>query len=226
MSYWIAGAMVVSAIGGAVSSNNAAKKNAEGTKKGLDQSMTVTNKARADVISLFDSSAKKAGIGTGAALDFYKQNALKRMQPAVQGNMMAQQAVGQGGIQANNAILGLPVDMSFANNPQQVPADYSGIMGAQLPQQAKSFADQEAERIAAEQPGIDAANAAAKKAADEAAAAKKKSYYDGSTGGITMAAFDRDRLDAKQVLGNPLGLNKNLNEKLKPDKKLKKIFGF
>lgn len=46
---------------------------------------------------------------------------------------MAQQAVGQGGIQANNAILGLPVDMSFANNPQQVETDYSGINNAQMP---------------------------------------------------------------------------------------------
>jgi len=226
MSYFVGGAIIVSAIAGYAASDKAADQNAAGVKKGLEQSMTVTNKARQDVLSLFDNSAKNAIAGSGTALDFYKQAAQQRMRPAIQGNMMAQQAVGQGGIQANNAILGLPVDMSFANNPQQVPTDYSTINSAQLPQLGKSFAQQEAERIAAAQPGIDAANAAAKKAADEAAAAKKKSYYDGSTGGITMAAFDRDRLDAKQVLGNPLGLNKNLNEKLKPDKKLKKIFGF
>ena len=226
MSMWVAGAMIVSAGIGYASSQKAADQNAEGVKKGLEQSMSVTNKARQDVLALFDNSSKNATIGSGSALYFYKQAAQQRMRPAIQGNMMAQQAVGQGGIQANNAILGLPVDMSFANNPQQVPTDYSTINGAQLPQLGKSFAQQEAERIAAEQPGIDAANAEAKKAADAAAAAKKKSYYDGSTGGITMAAFDRDRLDFDQVVGNPLGLSKGVNDKINPTKKLKKIFGF
>jgi len=150
MSYWVAGAMVVGVIGSAVSANKASKQNAAGVQSGLDQSKSITDKARSDVISLFDNSSKRANIGLQASLDFYKQNAQKRMQPFMQGNQAAQNVVGLGARQANNAILGLPVDMSFTNQPQ-VQADYSGIQGATLPVQGDSFAKQEADRVAAEQ---------------------------------------------------------------------------
>jgi hypothetical protein len=189
----------------------------------LNQSADLAKSARADVISLFDNSAKKANIGIAQALDFYKQNAAKRMQPFMQANQSAQNVIGLGARQANNAILGLPVDMSFTNQPQ-VQADYGGIMGAALPQQGTSFADQEAARIAAEQPAIDAANAEKAKQLEQEAGAKKRSLYDGSTGGLTMSAFDRDRLDIDNVIGNPLGISGKKFDKVNPAKLLRKLF--
>lgn len=146
MSYWIGGSMILSAY----SSNKASKENSKGIQQGLNQSAELAGQARRDVMSLFDMSSKKANISTAAALDFYKQNAMKRMQPFIQGNQAAQNAIGLGARQANNAILGLPVDMGAIQQPQ-VQADYSGIMGANLPQLGKSFAENEAARVAEEQ---------------------------------------------------------------------------
>jgi hypothetical protein len=135
MAFGVSGALLLGAGSlavGAYSADKAADQMADSTKAGLDQSLKITNQARNDVMTLFDNSAKKAAIGNKAALDFYKQNAQKRMQPFMQGNQAAQNVIGLGAQQANNAILGLPVDMSFTNQPQ-VQADYSGIQAATLP---------------------------------------------------------------------------------------------
>ena len=139
MSYWVAGAAIGSAIIGAVSSNNAANKSANAAKAGIKSTTDLAKQSRLDAINLFNQGKQSRMLGQNAAFDFYKQNAQNISRPMVQGNMMAQQVQGQGGIQANNAILGLPVDMSFANNPQQVSADYSAINAAQLPQLGTSY---------------------------------------------------------------------------------------
>ncbi len=197
MSYWVAGALVTSAVVGAASSKDASKKNAAGVKKGLNQSLDITNKARADVISLFDNASKKANIGNAAALDFYKQNAQKRMQPFIQGNQNAQNVINLGAQQANNAILGLPVNTNFAQQPQP-QADYSGIMGAKLPEYGPTFADQQAAQELAAQPQIEADAAA--KAKSKAAAEKEK----------TSLAYIANPLNQ----GNNLKTGANLTKKL------------
>jgi hypothetical protein len=220
---WVAVAVAGAAVVGAVASNSAANKSADAAKAGIKSTNALSAQSRQDAINLFGQGRESAQLGIGSALNFYKDNAQQRNQPLIQGNMMAQQAIGQGGIQANNAILGLPVDMSFANNPQQVSADYTNINSAQLPVLGMSFADQEAARAAAAQPGIDAANAEKARAAAKAAEAQKRSLYDGSTGGLTMAAFDKNRLKFDNVLGNPLGISEKYNDKINPTKKLKKV---
>lgn len=136
MSFFVAGGVVAgTAAINAYSSKKAAKENTKGIKAGLDQSAEISKQARDDVVSLFDTSAKRANLGIQEALNFYKQNAQKRINPYVQGNKAAQNVISLGAKQANNAILGLPVDMSFTNPQQQaVAGDYSGIMGAALPQ--------------------------------------------------------------------------------------------
>lgn len=133
MSMWVAGATVVSAGLGAYSSNKAGKQAAEGEKKGMEQSLAITNQARQDVMKLFERSATNSGMGMKAALDYYKNAAPKRLQPYMQGSQQAQQVIGQGAVQANNAILGLPVDMGFVNQPQIVPGT-DHMIGAQIPQ--------------------------------------------------------------------------------------------
>lgn len=168
---WAAAAAVVAAGIGAYSSDKASKENARGIQKGLNQSAKLAGQARADVISLFDHSARKANMGLTQSLDFYKQNAAKRLQPFVQGNQAAQNVVNLGAQQANNAILGLPVNMNVMNQPQ-VQADYGGIMGANLPEFGKTFAENEQARLIAEQPQL-AIDAAAKAKAAKAKEAEK-----------------------------------------------------
>lgn len=132
MSFWIAGAMVVSTAVGAYSSNKASKDAKKGVQKGLDQSAMLAAQAREDAINLFSRSSAAQRGGMQAALDFYKQSAAARMTPYLQGNQAAQNVIGQGAQQANNAILGLPVDMSFTQQPQVQP-DMSYLQNAVLP---------------------------------------------------------------------------------------------
>lgn len=130
---FVAAATIGSAVIGGYSANKAADKQSDAAKKGIASTERLANQARMDAVNLFNQGKQSRLLGQSSALNFIKQNAQKINRPLIQGNMMAQQAIGQGGIQANNAILGLPVDMSFANNPQQVEADYSSINTAQLP---------------------------------------------------------------------------------------------
>jgi hypothetical protein len=130
----IGGALALggSVIGG-VASNNAAGKAADASRDGIAATQAAARQARSDAINLFQRGLNSAQTGIGSALNFYQKNADAKLQPFVQGNMAAQQILGQGATQANNAILGLPVDMSFANNPRSLSADYSGIQSARLP---------------------------------------------------------------------------------------------
>ena len=129
----VATAVIGSAVVGGIASNKAAGKAADGSKKGIEATQQAARQARNDSINLFSRGMQSAQSGIGGALNFYQNNATAKVQPFVQGNIAAQQVLGQGATQANNAILGLPVDMSFANNPQSLSADYSGIKSAQLP---------------------------------------------------------------------------------------------
>lgn len=139
MSFWVAGAVVVSTGINAYSADKASDQAAAGQKKGMEQSLAITNQARQDVMKLFERSAANSGMGMKAALDYYKTAAPKRMTPYLQGSQQAQQVIGQGAVQANNAILGLPVDMGFVNQPQIVPGT-DHMIGAQIPVMDKSAA--------------------------------------------------------------------------------------
>lgn len=214
MSYFVGGAMIVSAVGGAISSKRAADKNAEGVNKGLKQSAALANQARSDVISLFDNSAKKANIGIQEALNFYKQNAQKRLSPYVQANQQAQNVIGIGAQQANNAILGLPVDMNQITAQQQpVQSDYSGIMGAVAPQ-VKTFADIEAEKAAA-QPTTPTPTQQKQQGG---------SKTDALLTGGGILAHPKDMLNPVKAATNPLGLGDKITSKSPGHKLLKKLF--
>ncbi len=217
---WVAVAVVGAAVIGGVASNQAAKKSADAAKKGIESSNALAGQSRADAINLFGQGRESAQLGIGSALNFYKDNAQQRNQPMIQGNMMAQQALGQGGIQANNAILGLPVDMSFANNPQQVGADYSKINSAQLPQLGMSFGDKlEADALAQQEVTAPAAKAPINSDAPNDGMPRS---------GLVISPLSRDRYRVKDRISNPLGFSDKVDAKLtkvSPGKKLlKKIF--
>lgn len=133
MSYFVGGAIIGSTVINAAASKSASKDAAKGQQKGMDQSLALTNQARQDVMKLFERSATNSGMGMKAALDYYKTAAPKRYAPYLQGSQQAQQVIGQGAVQANNAILGLPVDMSFVNQPQIVPGT-DHMIGAKIPE--------------------------------------------------------------------------------------------
>jgi len=167
MSYWVAGAVVVGAVAGSKSSKDASDAAADSAKKGIAATQSSANQARTDAINLFASGGTSTQSGINSALRFYQNNAQARVEPFVQGNYAAQQVLGQGATQANNAILGLPVDMAFANTPRTLGADYSGITSAALPKLGVPFSQQEAEYNAKQAPIIAAAQA---KAAEDKAA--------------------------------------------------------
>jgi hypothetical protein len=214
MSYFVGGAIVVSAIAGAVSSNKASKDQSKGVQKGLDQSLSISQQARQDVMSLFERSANNSGMGMKAALDYYKTAAPKRYQPYIQGSNQAQQVIGQGAVQANNAILGLPVDMGFVNQPQIVPGT-DHMIGAEIPEfETGSIYPQEI-----------GAGGASPQQSDSSGSGKpstKDSLLTG--GGVMIDPTKKEFYDPVERLTNPLGLSKSLNDKISPKKLLKKIF--
>lgn len=132
MSYFIGGAIIGSTVVGAVGSRQAGKQQAKGIQKGLDQSSALAQQAREDVLGLFDRSARSARLGSKGALEFYKRVAPQRMAPYLQGNEQARQALTIGAQQANQAILGQPVDMQAINQPGVQP-DMSYLEEAELP---------------------------------------------------------------------------------------------
>lgn len=132
MSFFVAGAVVVGAGVSAYSSNKASKENSKNIKKGLDQAESLASQAREDVMGLFERSSRNSALGLKGAMEFYRTAAPKRMTPFLQANQQAQAVIGQGAQQANNAILGLPVDMAFTQQTQVQP-DMNYMLGAELP---------------------------------------------------------------------------------------------
>lgn len=128
----LATAVVGTAVIGGLASKNAADKASDATKAGLKQSGALAEQSRNNAMSLYNQGRQSAQRGLMGAFDFYKKAAPSRYQPMQLGNVAAQRAIGQGSVQANNAILGNPVDMSFAQ-PQQINPDMSFIQNAQLP---------------------------------------------------------------------------------------------
>lgn len=139
----IATAVVATAVIGGVASNKAAKQQASSAKEGLKQSNQLASQSRMTAIDLYNRGSQAKNAGQLGAFNFYKQAAPSRMQPFVQGNLGAQRVIGQGATQTNNAILGLPVDMSFANNPQQISYNLDYLSGAQMPERPAAYIDPE-----------------------------------------------------------------------------------
>lgn len=130
----VAAAVVGSTLIGAVSADRAADKQASATNKGLQQSAELAAQSRGDALKLYSAGRKSYQQGLGQTLDFYRRASPSRYTPMIQGNVAAQGVIGQGAAQANNAILGLPVDMGFTQ-AQQITPDLSFLNAGVLPQQ-------------------------------------------------------------------------------------------
>lgn len=130
---WAAAAAVASAVIGAAASKNASDKAAKGQEKGLAASQAMSNQVIGQAKDYFNIGQRSSQAGFQSAMDFFKNVQPAKYEPMIQGNVAAQRVIGQGAQQANNAILGLPVDMSFANQQTAIQPNYSAIRSAQLP---------------------------------------------------------------------------------------------
>lgn len=216
MSYFVGGAIIAGTVASAYSANKASKEQSKGVKKGLDQAAALANQARQDVMGLFDRSLRVSNLSMDQMLNYYKTAAPKRISPYLQGNKQAQQVIGQGAQQANNAILGLPVDMSFTNQPQIVPG--TDHLNAQLPDYA-ALDQKIAEENAAKQ-------AALLGQATPQSATGKQSGISAllSGGGLLADPTSKDFYNPVNHLTNPLGLGSKIDDKINPVKSVKKAF--
>jgi hypothetical protein len=213
----VAAALVASAAISAYSSNKASKEQAAGIQKGIDSSSALAQQARADVMKLWQQGANQGRAGIEGAFNFYKQAAPKRIAPVTQGFQQGINVLGQGAQQANNAILGLPVDMSFTN--QQVQQDPAGYMdGANLaPAQLLGAQD-----LLAEQPGTGSQVATPKSQnfSDDLDAVSKATNFGG---GQFLSLGDKKHFEADTIFNNPLRLKQSTADKINPVKSTKKI---
>lgn len=203
MSYWVAGAAIGSAIIGAYSSSQASDAAADSAQDGIDAVNAATGRARSDAINLFSRGLQSSQAGTGGALKFYQENAKSKIAPFVQGNVAAQRVLGQGATQTNNAILGLPVDMAFANYPKTLSADYSGITSAQMPTLGGSYADTV--------PNVLGGGSAAGETAPET---PDKMEGLETAGGNLLSVRDSEFYDPIARIKNPVGLSASTKDKI------------
>ena len=101
--------------------------------------------SRADAIPLYQGASDARRGGYQQAMDIFGQTVPQQANVFQQGNVGAQNILGQGSQQYQNAILGLPVNRSYMEPQaiganfdflnQQLPAgpDYSAILGGQAP---------------------------------------------------------------------------------------------
>jgi len=129
----LAVAVIGSAVIGAAASKSASKSAAKGQEKGLAASQAMSQQAIGQAKDYFNIGQRSSQAGFQSALDFFKNTQPAKYEPMIQGNVAAQRVIGQGAQQANNAILGLPVDMSFTNQQTAIQPNYSAIKSAQLP---------------------------------------------------------------------------------------------
>lgn len=132
-------AIVASSVIGGASSYGAANKAEKATRSGLRQTSGLARQSRLTAENLYGLGMQQGREGMNKAYDFYKQNAQRRYQPYILGNVGAQQMIAQGQQNAQNAILGLPItqlqpqqinpDLSYLGN---APALVQGVSGKQL----------------------------------------------------------------------------------------------
>jgi len=131
-------ALVATTAYGAYSSKRASDKQVDATNKGISQTNAMAAQSRKDAIQLYNQARQSGQRGLTSAFNFYQQAAPSKYSPITQSGVAAQRVIGQGAQQASNAILGLPVDMSFTD-PQQINPDLSFIQNAQLPEMTGEY---------------------------------------------------------------------------------------
>jgi hypothetical protein len=112
----VATAIAASAVIGGVVANKNAGDALDAQEDQNDASAALIREqslqARKDAVPLFDAAQQNREIGTQAALGTQGQSLRQQIDTSARGNYFAQEALLAGQPQVQNAILGLPVDMS------------------------------------------------------------------------------------------------------------------
>jgi len=109
---WVATAVVGSAVIGGIASNKASKRAAEGQSEALGVSSAASAQARNDANRLFGKAAEERKNAFADTLKFISGAPSKQIEPFQRGNVLAQEQIVRGLPQIQNAILGLPTDLS------------------------------------------------------------------------------------------------------------------
>lgn len=123
MALFLGAAMLGGTLIGAKTSKDAADKQADGVKKSIASTEALSKQAREDAIKLYSSGMIAGRKANQRVIDFYTQSIPNAIKPLQQGNVLGQKALISGMNQANNALMGLPVDTSGLQ-AQQINADY------------------------------------------------------------------------------------------------------
>lgn len=212
----VAAAVIGSAVIGGVASKSAANSAAKGQSKGLAASNAMSQQAIGQAKDYFNIGQRSAQAGFQSATDFFKQAQPAKYNPYIQGNVAAQKIIGQGATQANNAILGLPVDMGFANQQTQIQPDYGVLGNAKLQETG-------AQQIAREQ----ASNAGPQQISTPSDAPASKAQAPSGANQLLTAgglmASPTEMLNPINAITNPLGLGSKVTSKIDPIKNTKKL---
>lgn len=108
----VAGGTLLAAKKSSDASKSAAKSAARGQTQALDASSQAAGQARGDVNRLFGGATDARNQGFQKALDFTAGSIPQQIAPFQQGNVLAQEQLGRGLQQQQNALFGGPVDLS------------------------------------------------------------------------------------------------------------------
>jgi len=120
----IVGASVVSGAFGMKGSKDAAKAQKKQNRENMQFIRDQGQKARQDVLPLFDAAQQNRNLGQQAAFDVFGSAIPEQGRMLNLGNYQAQSTLLAGLPQQNNAILGMPIDYSQLQ-AQQLNPDYS-----------------------------------------------------------------------------------------------------
>lgn len=126
-----AGAAIFSANESSKNADNAQDAQADQNRSNQQNIAAQSEQARNDALLAYGAAAPNRNMGFEAALNSLMQSGRGQLQAGQQGNMAAQNQLIQGLPQMQNALLGLPVDMS-GFQPQQLGYDTSFLTN-QLP---------------------------------------------------------------------------------------------
>ena len=131
-------ATAIATVGAAVIGSKASKKASKAAAKGQTQALAATTgaatQAREDVNRLFAGSGQAQQRGFGSALEFLGESLGQQVAPFQQGNVLAQQQISRGLPQIQNALLGIPTDLSGFQS-RQVDQPQAFDVSRFLPQQ-------------------------------------------------------------------------------------------
>lgn len=136
MSFWVAAAVVGGAVIGAVGTSRAGKAATAGQKDAAGILSAAAAQARREIIPRFEQARIAQREGFGGALNLLGQTPEQVRAPFQQGNVLAQEQIGRGLGQTQNALLGRPVNLSgFQARSVPTPPPLEIPQGQQAPGQ-------------------------------------------------------------------------------------------